>query len=93
VLPPHFAFKIFWDNPEAQKVLMRPTAMVLTPHEQRLLEVETARVRHAWAKAQIESHGAAPALLNYLKASLEELAALKVNDSEMEQTEKGKISN
>jgi hypothetical protein len=67
--------------------------MVLTPHEQRLLEVETARVRHAWAKAQIESQGATPALLNYLKASLEELASLKVNDSEMEQTEKGEISN
>jgi hypothetical protein len=89
--PPHFAFKIFWDNPAAQKVLMRPTAMVVTPHEQRLLEVETARVRHAWAKAQIESQGATPALLNYLKASLEELAALKVNDSEMEQTEKAKF--
>jgi len=54
----------------------------------RLLEVETARVRHAKAKAQIESQGATPALLNYLKASLEELAALKVNDLEMEQTKR-----
>jgi hypothetical protein len=67
--------------------------MVLTPHEQRLLEVETARVRHTWAKAQIESQGATPALLNYLNASLEELATLKVNDSEVEHTEKGEISN
>jgi hypothetical protein len=60
----------------------------VTPHEQRLLAIETARVRHAWAKAQIKSGGATPALLKYLKESLEELNRLRVTDLEMERTEK-----
>ena len=34
-------------------------------------------MRHAWAKAQIKSDGATPALLTYLQAFLEELDALK----------------
>ena len=54
----------------------------MTPHEQRFLEIETARVRHVWATAQIAS-GATPALLRYLKDSLDELAVLKANDLEM----------
>jgi hypothetical protein len=46
------------------------------------LDIETARVRHAWAKAQIIGDGATPALTKYLKESLDELAALKANDLE-----------
>jgi hypothetical protein len=49
-------------------------------HEQRLLEIETARVRHAWAKTQIKDDGATPALTKYLRESLKELAALRAND-------------
>jgi|KBSMisStandDraft_5_1062788.scaffolds.fasta_scaffold5228344_1 hypothetical protein len=52
-------------------------------HAQRLLDVETARVRHAWAKAQILSDGETPALLKYLKESFDELAMLKANDLKM----------
>ena len=59
----------------------------MTPHEQRLLAIETARVRHDWAEAQIKSAGATPALLKYLKESLEELNRLRATDLEMEQTE------
>lgn len=52
-------------------------------HEERLLDIETARVRHAWAKAQIVGGGGTPALMRYLKDSLDELAVLKANDLEM----------
>jgi hypothetical protein len=55
----------------------------MTGHEQRLLEIETARVRHAWAKAQIRGDGATPALTKYLIESLNELAVLRANDLEM----------
>jgi len=55
----------------------------MTVHEQRLLEIETARVRHAWAKAQIEIAGATPALTNYLRESLNELGVLRANHVEM----------
>jgi hypothetical protein len=55
----------------------------MTGHEQRLLDIETARVRHAWAKAQIIGDGETPALMRYLKESLDELAVLKANDLEM----------
>ena len=55
----------------------------MTLHEERLLEIETARVRHAWAKAQIESAGATPALTKYLSESLKELGVLRANDLEM----------
>jgi hypothetical protein len=51
-------------------------------HEQRLLAIETARVRHAWAKAQIVE-GETPALVKYLKESLDELAVLRANDLEI----------
>lgn len=53
-------------------------------HELRLLDIETARVRHAWAKAQIKDDGTTPALTKYLKESLEELAVLRANDVEMD---------
>jgi hypothetical protein len=49
-------------------------------HEQRLLAIETARVRHAWAKAQITGDGETPALARYLKESLDELIGLKADD-------------
>lgn len=52
----------------------------MTPREQRLLAIETARVRHAWAKAQIESAGATPALIKSLKESLNEKGILRPND-------------
>ena len=55
----------------------------MTPHEARLLGIETARVRHAWAKAQVETAGVTPALAKYIKESLDELAVLKANDLEM----------
>jgi hypothetical protein len=55
----------------------------MTGHEKRLLDIETARVRHAWAKAQIIGDGETPALLKYLKESLDELAVLRANDLEM----------
>lgn len=55
----------------------------MSPHEQRLLEIETARVRHAWAKAQIKRDGSTPALTKYLKESLAELGVLRANDLEM----------
>lgn len=63
--------------------------MVITPREERLLEIETARVRHAWAKAQIEAAGPTPALTKYLKESLDELAVLRANDLEMGHAEDG----
>jgi hypothetical protein len=54
------ALLFFLDRRERRRV---------TPHELRLLAIETARVRHAWAKAQIESGGPTPALLKYLVGS------------------------
>jgi hypothetical protein len=51
--------------------------LALTRHEWRLLEIEAARVRHHWTKSQIKSDGATPALLKYLRKSLDELAALR----------------
>jgi len=49
-------------------------------HEQRLLAIETARVRHAWARAQIIGDGETPALVKYLKDSLDELTVLRATD-------------
>ena len=54
----------------------------MTLREKRLLDIETARVRHAWARAQIESSRATPALTKYLSESLMELGVLKANDFE-----------
>lgn len=56
----------------------------MSSHEQQLLGIETARVRHAWARAQIENEGATPALTKYLIESLNELLILKANDLETE---------
>jgi hypothetical protein len=49
----------------------------MTPRQQRLLEIETARMRHAWAKAEVERGTASPALTKYLEESLQEWRALK----------------
>ena len=56
----------------------------VTVHEQKLLEIETARVRHAWATAQVARAGATLALTNYLRESLNELSLLRANDLEIE---------
>ena len=56
-------------------------ALIMTREELRLLEIETARVRHAWAKAQVESAGATPALAKYLRECLLELGVLKARVS------------
>ena len=48
----------------------------LDPHELRLSRIKTARLRHAWAKGQIEKGGPTPALAKYLEESFQELAAL-----------------
>ena len=50
--------------------------MKLTTEQQRLLEIETARVRHAWAKAELKRAGSSPALKKYLVESREEWRAL-----------------
>ena len=54
--------------------------------QQRLLEIETARVRHAWAKAQFESGAPTPALIKYLRESLNELAALRDTHTRIDQS-------
>ncbi len=54
----------------------------MTTHELRLLDIETARVRHAWAKAQIKDDGTTPALTRYLKESLDELAVMRLTNLE-----------
>ena len=51
--------------------------MSLATRQQRLLEIETARMRHAWAKEQFERGAATPALVKYLRETLNELAALR----------------
>jgi hypothetical protein len=49
----------------------------VTTREQLLLEIETARIRHAWAKAELKRGEPSVALVKYLADSLEELRALK----------------
>jgi hypothetical protein len=57
--------------------------MPLAPRQQRLLEIETARIRHAWAKAQLDRGDSTPALVKYLEASSGELDALKTANIQM----------
>ena len=57
--------------------------MPLAPREQRLLEIETARMRHAWAKAQLDRGESTPALMKYLEDSSNELAILKAANRQM----------
>jgi hypothetical protein len=50
----------------------------MTAVRQRLLrEIETAKVRHDWAKAEVKRGHPSPALIKYLDESLEELRALR----------------
>ena len=49
----------------------------LTRRQQNLLEIETAEIRHAWAKAEVERGGATPTLSKYVEESLDEWRALK----------------
>jgi hypothetical protein len=42
-----------------------------------LLRIETARVRHAWAKAQLTQSRSASALAKYVEESLNELQDLR----------------
>ena len=60
------------------------TAMSLAPRQQRLLAIETARVRHAWAKAEFERGAPTTALIKYLRESLDELAALRASNSRID---------
>jgi hypothetical protein len=49
----------------------------MTIRHQLLLEIETARMRHAWAKEEVKRGEPSPALVKYLAESREELCALK----------------
>jgi hypothetical protein len=51
------------------------------PHSRtlRLLEIETAKVRLAWAQAQVESGDATPALTRYIEESRQEVR-MEVSD-------------
>lgn len=51
----------------------------MTTHEQLLLEIETARMRHAWAKAEVERGKTTPALTKYVEESVKEWRALKAS--------------
>ena len=48
------------------------------------MEIETTRVRHTWVKSQLINGEATPGLLKLVKETLDELAALRANDLEME---------
>ena len=48
----------------------------MSSQESRLLEIESAKVRHAWAKAELRRNPNSPALAHYAKESLKELRAL-----------------
>ena len=60
------------------------SAMPLATRQQRLLEIETARARHAWAKEQFERGNPTPALVKYLRETLNELAALRATHTRMD---------
>jgi hypothetical protein len=63
----------------------------MTLHEMRLLEIEAARMRHAWAKRQVENAGPTPALGKYLNESGNEFGLLKAQDLEMELIEESAV--
>jgi len=56
--------------------------MPFASRQQCLLEIETARMRHAWAKAQFDRGDCTPALVKYLKDSASELVAMKTANSQ-----------
>ena len=49
----------------------------MTFRQQLLLEIETATIRHAWAKEELKRGELSVALVKYLDESLRELCALK----------------
>jgi hypothetical protein len=49
----------------------------VTIRQQLLIEIETARMRHAWAEAEVKRGDPSPALVKYLEDSLQELQALR----------------
>jgi hypothetical protein len=49
----------------------------VTTRQQLLLEIEAAKMRHAWAKAELKRGNPSAALVKYLDESLEELRVLK----------------
>ena len=49
----------------------------VTIRQQILLEIETARMRYNWAKAEVKRGEPSPALVKYLQESLQELRALR----------------
>jgi hypothetical protein len=73
--------KLEWDMKLLPSITRIMDYIPSNTHQDRILQIETARVRHAWAKSQVTNGEATPALLKYLKASLEELAALRANDA------------
>jgi hypothetical protein len=50
---------------------------VVTTRQQILLEIETARMRHAWAKAEVKRGEPSVALVKYLQESGQELRTLQ----------------
>lgn len=49
----------------------------MTTRQQLLLEIETAKMRHAWAKAEVKRGEPSPALVKYLTESFQEMRTLK----------------
>jgi hypothetical protein len=49
----------------------------VTTRQKLLLEIETAKMRHAWAKAEVKRGEPSAALVKYVRESLEELRALR----------------
>ena len=49
----------------------------MTVRRQLLLEIETAKLRYAWAKAEVKRGEPSPALVKYIQESLQELRTLK----------------
>jgi hypothetical protein len=49
----------------------------VTTRQQLLLEIEKARMRHDWARAEVKSGEPSAALVRYLQESLQELNTLK----------------
>jgi hypothetical protein len=50
----------------------------VTTRQALLLEIETAKMRHTWAKVELKRGQTSPALVKYLAESVQELRALKV---------------
>lgn len=50
----------------------------MTKDQMLLFEIETAKMRLAWAKAEVERGGITPALAKYLEEAPEELHQLEV---------------